>query len=527
LDGDVDTDVDGDIDADVEGDVDADVDGDVDADVDGDVDSDADSGAGADAGPAPAFDYSWHAFYGAADEDHGDAIAADGEGNVIVAGISYAGWDGPAGEPPLHAFAGATTGELFVLKLTAAGEYLWHAFYDVERYGQQPIAAAVGEDGSIYVTGSSRETWSGPGGEAPLVPHHCAPSPGCEDIFVMRLMGDGSFFWHTFYGDGDSASRPQGIAVGGDGVVVTGYTYLGWNGPSGEPPIHAHSSAGFFEDPALDVVVLALDVWGAYRWHTFHGSGVPSSGAIGECLAIAEGGDLYVGGSSGSGWGGPAGEPPLNAHSGVGNDAFVLHLGADGSYGWHTFYGGAGLFTIYEWSAAIALDGDRIYVVGAAAGAWDGPAGEPPLNDHSGGAADAFVLRLGVDGSYGWHTFYGTEAGFVGEEAVGIAVAADGTLRVVASTQSAWTGPSGEPPMHAGAGDVDLTLIGLAAGGGYLWHAFLGSPEHDFAKAVAVSGEGALLAAGISEAGWDGPDGEPPRRAYSGNRDAFVLSMAE
>jgi hypothetical protein len=60
--------------------------------------------------------YSWHTFYGSFDPIYGNnGIAADSSGNVYVAGITGADWNGDGNAPPLHTYSGGW--DIFVLKL--------------------------------------------------------------------------------------------------------------------------------------------------------------------------------------------------------------------------------------------------------------------------------------------------------------------------------------------------------------------------------------------------------------------------
>ncbi|NPV08433.1 MAG: Ig-like domain repeat protein [Anaerolineae bacterium] len=61
--------------------------------------------------------YRWHTFYGGSGDDHGGAIVLDGGGNIYVAGVSDATWNGPDGEAPLNAFSSIQhTSDIVVVK---------------------------------------------------------------------------------------------------------------------------------------------------------------------------------------------------------------------------------------------------------------------------------------------------------------------------------------------------------------------------------------------------------------------------
>lgn len=123
---------------------------------------------------------------------------------------------------------------------------------------------------------------------------------------------------------------------------------------------------------------------GGYQWHTFYGSATNDEG---WGIAVDENGGVYITGSSVASWAGPAEQAPLHAFSGPA-DLFVLKLDAAGAYQWHTFYG------INALGTRIALDGSGgVYISGTSRAAWNGPAGQAPLN-YFNGSTDIFVLKL-------------------------------------------------------------------------------------------------------------------------------------
>jgi hypothetical protein len=346
--------------------------------------------------------------------------------------------------------------------------------------------------------------------------------------------GDLAYQWHTFFGAAGSIDFGAAAAVDGEGnVYVTGYVQDSWDGPEGQDPLHE------FDIDSEDAFVLKLDPDGGYLWHTFFGGPADDSAFA---IALSGDGTLYVAGLSDETWDGPEGQEPVSPHSG-GKDLMVLGLDGDGAYLWHTFHG-SGDFT---WGAAVAVDGNGdLVVAGSSLGEFCGPGGEPPLHAHSGGegcysyledyhCADAFALGLGPDGAYRWHTFHGAKD--ADDFCHALAVDDEGNAYVTGYSYGSWDGPGGEGPLSGHSGDEDAFVLCLDAGGGYAWHAYFGAEDHDGGYSVAIDPEGDVVVAGKSRSPWNGPGGEPPLHAFSGDgicdeledcpADLFVLALDE
>jgi hypothetical protein len=435
---------------------------------------------------------SWNTFYGAtSSHDFGAAVAVDRAGSSFTAGYAQGPWDGPDGEPPLDAYdpSSGNPEDAFVLALSADGAYLWHAFLGGAA-DDAAFGVALGADGSVSVAGLSDATWDGPGGESPLAPH----SASGKDLFVEKLGADGSYQWHTFYGCGDD-TWGSAVAVAADGeIVVAGSSSASFDGPDGEPPLHAHGGGdgcSVSSSRCADAFVLRLGPDGEHVWHTFYGA----AGADDFCQAIAvdSDGDALATGFSLDAWDGPDGAAPLAAHSSD-DDAFVLKLAPDGSYAWHTFFGGA----YHDGGYAISMTPDgRAVVSGKSRSAWAGPQGEAPLHaftpgascDTDGCAADAYLLELTCDGAYVWHTFYGSDQ----EDVLSShAVDAQGNIFATGFAMGAWDGPGGEQPVSPYSPDANAEqtlVVSLDADGAYRWHGFYG---FDDSLGLALSPDGHL-----------------------------------
>jgi hypothetical protein len=252
----------------------------------------------------------------------------------------------------------------------------------------------------------------------------------------------------------------------------------------------------------------------SYAWHTFYGSDAPD---YGSAIAVDGNGSVYVAGSSFPTWQGDGGADPLHPHSG-GPDITVLKLNSDGAYQWHTFYGSGD----WDMGRAIAVNssGD-VYVSGDSYATWQGDGDADPLHVYSENY-DITVLKLGSDGAYQWHTFYGGN-----DNDFGSAITADssGHVYVVGESETTWQGDGGTDPLHPYSGSDDITVLKLDSAGAYQWHTFYGSSGNDDAAAIAMDSGGSVYVAGESDTTWQGDDNTDPLHAHSGFEDFAVLKL--
>ncbi len=340
---------------------------------------------------------------------------------------------------------------------------------------------------------------------------------------------DPVYQWHTFFG-GTGSDNGKAIAVDSSGnVYVTGESASSWNGPGGATPLNSHiddrSSAG-----GQAIVIVKLNSAGAYQWHTFYGGERTN---IGYSIAVDSWNFVYVTGGSYETWNGPSGELPLNAHDGpnLGGgdmDLVVVKLNSAGAYQWHTFYGGAD----HDRGEGIAVDSSgNVYVAGRSDASWSGPGGVfgDPLNFHAGGnyMSDIVVIKLNSEGTYQWHTFYGSTSI---DEATSIAVDSLDNVYVTGFSNQSWKGPSSAlgpesvEPLNPHAGGRDIVVIKLNSAGAYQWHTFHGGADNDTGYAIAVDPSGNVYVTGNSRS-WSGPVGEEPRNPHSGDGDLVVVKL--
>lgn len=328
---------------------------------------------------------------------------------------------------------------------------------------------------------------------------------------------DPTYLWHTFYGGGTTFEYGQGIAVdSGGNVYVAGWSDSSWTGPSGQNPLHAHSGGN-------DLFILKLNGGGVYQWHTFYGSNGDDKA---NGIAVDTGGNVYVVGE-GNEWAGPSGQLPLNNHG----DGFAIKLNSSGAYQWHTFFVGT--------PNGVAADGNgNIYITGESHLDWEGPAGEAPLHSYS-GYSDIFALKLGSDGAYKWHTFYGSP---FDDYSYAISLDGNGNVYATGISSSSWQGRGNAAPLHAyseglnGSLTWDIFVLKLNGSGAYQWHTFYGGSYDDLGASVVADTNGNVYVAGYTgnfsglnegagPVAWNGPSGQSPLHAYNGDHDIVVLKL--
>ncbi len=445
--------------------------------------------------------YQWHTFYGGNGNNRGFAIAVDGDGNIIVAGSSSENWHGDGETAPLRAASGIYN--ITILKLDAKGTYQWHTFYGAGSV-DHCNALAVDTKGNIYLTGESQGTWLGDNNEQPLHAY-----TGYSDISVLKLDTNGIYKWHTFYGGTSFDNGYSIISDKDDNIYIAGVGSDPWQVDGNTAPIHPHS--GF-----TDMAVFKLDTNGTYQWHTFYGS---AGHEFAAALTIDRNDKIFVTGNSAGTWLGDNSTSPLHPmSSGSSTDISILKLDLDGTYQWHTFYGGS---TGGDLGTSIATDQKgNIYVAGVSTELWQGDNNTDPLHAFTGGGEDLAVLKLDSSGSYQWHTFYSD-----GDEPdPSIAVDSKGSVFLTGQMKS-WLGDNDTPPIRENSGLLDIVLLNLDTNGAYQYHSFYGGSGYDMGEAITIDSKDNLFIAGFGKLTWQGDDDTSPIHDHADDYDMIVMKF--
>lgn len=512
-------------------------------------------------------------YFGSDLEDEAKSVACGTNNDFYIVGNSAKTWKGPGDVTPINAHNGGT--DITVIALYTTGNTVddlnfdWHTFLGSSSSDSGRDIAVNGS--FLYVGGTSYNTWNGNGVTAPK---HAFQ--GEFDLVAIKLTAaNGTYQWHTFYGDDQGDDSAAGIASVGSDVWLVGTSNVTWKGPlTTDNPKHAHSGQN-------EAVILKLDTNGNYVWHTFYGAAASNEVASAVVLHPSNG-TGYVVGYGEATWNGDGTgvNTPLHAHSG-GSDSFVLSLNSAGAYQWHTFYGsssgdeGRGIerdtngnllvvgYSASTWNAPTApvipfgghgdgfflqLNSSGAYVkhefyggssidalhainmtlgspflLGFSDGSWNGPADQLPKEDHTGTGNRNGVFIWLSSLAYSKHSFLNTLSD---DQAAAIAGDNGGNLVVVGSTAMSWLAPGNINPLKKyNGGGPDLLILKLTGSGGYLWHTIYGGELADTPVDVVTDGSNNIYVLGTSNKPWVGPAGESPIRAHSNSMDMYVLKL--
>lgn len=246
----------------------------------------------------------------------------------------------------------------FALSQMAFGSQVWGSGGNDRMTG-----TAIDGSGNIYAVGYTSGAWDG------------ELNQGGTDAFISKFDVSGNRQWTRLIGTaGEDAAR--GVAVDGSGnVYVVG-------------------EMDFLEGVMGSGFLAKYDSSGNIQW----GGSVSISAselATARGVTLDNGGNIYVAGyAKGNLY---PGQPDEVVH-GSSEDPFLIKFDLSGNRIWPRIWGDEGRHD-YGYSVTVDNTGGYIYVVGSAAGSWDGEA--------NAGETDAFITKFDGSGVYQWTRFTG------------------------------------------------------------------------------------------------------------------------
>ena len=271
--------------------------------------------------------------------------------------------------------------DIFVTKFSADGSYLWTRTMGSDGWDQGATVHVDGT-GAVLVVGNFESTCDFDPSD--LVDSRTAH--GESDIFVTKLLADGSYAWTHAVG-GDDVDEGRGITTDHrDDVLVTGFYQSGSVDFSGGPGDDVHVSRG-----QRDGFVMKLSASGAYLWtETIGGSGDDVVRAV---VADDRGGFVAAGSFGDEVDFDPSSESDVHSSLGAA-DCFITRRSAEGAYMWTGTFGGADS----EFARVIAVEAnDTVFVAGYFLSEFiDFDLTEGTDQRMSSGLQDAFVMKFSM-----------------------------------------------------------------------------------------------------------------------------------
>jgi hypothetical protein len=433
------------------------------------------------------------------------AGAVDGSGAAYVTGFTTS-LDFPT-QSPLQTTASGSF-EAFVTKISAGGASIAYSTYLGGAGEDRGYAVAVDASGNAYVAGKTTSAGF------PVVNAAQSAIGGSADAFVAKLSASGSSLAYSTFigGGGDECAISAGIAVDSTGAAyVTGGT------SSTNFPVQsaAQSSAGGGGDAFVTKVGAAGS---SFAYSTYVGG---SASDWGTGIAVDSSGAAYLTGCTRS-----SDFPTLSsfqsAYGGGGwTDGFVTKIASSGSsFAYSSFLGGTGS----DGGNGIAVDSSGAAYVAGQTDSTDFPLQSPYQGTHGGGVNDAFVAKVGTQGStLVYSTYLG---GSSNDWGTGIAVNGAGEAVVAGHTASS-DFPVAFPTQASLGGQIDIFLTQFGASGSALaFSTYLGGSSAEFARGLGLTSGVACVAGQSNSTDFPVRSAVQPSFAGGSGYDAIVATYA-
>ena len=264
----------------------------------------------------------WSTYFGGSDDDEGDGISCDANGNVYITGQTLSTANIATSGAYQNTMGGVQ--DAFVAKFDSSGQIQWSTYYG-GYYADRGNSISCDGSGNVFITGY---TFSSNGIATTSGYQQTQGSNWAKDAFLAKFNSTGILQWGTYFGD---SLLDEGFSVKCD---ASGNIYMGGITANG-----GLSTAGSYQ-PGLagseDGYLCKFSINGQLLWSTYYGG---SSYDEITALALDNAGNIYIGGSTQSSSGVATAANYQSSLVG-GGDGFLAKFNASGQRIWGTYYGG-------------------------------------------------------------------------------------------------------------------------------------------------------------------------------------------
>lgn len=325
-------------------------------------------------------DFVWARSFGNPNkEDFVNGIQTDDQGNIYSTGHFYGLTDFDPGTGTANMTSAGATMDIFVQKLTAAGDYVWAKKIGGGGFDEGVSVAVKGTN--VLLTGWFQMSVD----MDPSAGSNVINTVGYSDIYLVSLSTDGNFNWAESFG---SVYTDKGFRVALDN---TGQIYLTGIFDAAIDLDPGTATNVFTADNGTNFFILKLTETGDFSWaRTFIGTDYKA------CRSIAvhpNNGIVAVGEFMGT--------TDFDCGTGVNNltaveqaDAFIVYLDQNGNYMWAGSFGNTGIsYNDLAYDVTVDSQGN-IYTIGRFVETVDFDCGSGTAEQTSAGWDDMYVQKI-------------------------------------------------------------------------------------------------------------------------------------
>lgn len=352
----------------------------------------------------------WAKRIGGSEDDIGNSVKVDVNGNVYVTGYfeGTVDFDPGVGVSNLTSYGFL---DFYILKLDVAGNFVWAKQIGGIDY-DSGLTLNIDLNGNVIVGGSFQNTVDFDPSASTL----SLTSFGSSDAFLFKLDASGSFVWAKQFGGTDSE------VIWSVDVDATGNIYVTGNFEGIADFDPSASTLHLISNGARDIFVAKVTSGGNIDWAKAFGA---ASSDYGQAISVDASGKVNVAGSFAGTVDFDPSATTFTTTSFGGSDIFISQFDGDGNFVWAKQLGSSNN------DAANGIDTDangNIYTTGNFQDTADFDPGNGTYNLISNGGRDIYIAMLNSGGNFGWAIQLGGNMSDVGS---GIDVDATGSIYTV------------------------------------------------------------------------------------------------
>lgn len=340
----------------------------------------------------------WASFYGGSNQDSGNELTFDPQGNIYFTGATWSN-DIPlldlGGNSYFDGNVESQYSDAYVVKLNSSGVRVWASLYGGNN-GDAGISLTTDAQGNLFIAGNTFSTnfnTKDAGSGAYFQPSLA----GGLDIFILKFSPASDLLWATYYGGAGGDSRSSRIECDSRGKV-----YVVGRSNSASFPImdvgngsylHTSLGGGIYNTP----YIMRFDNNGRSEWSTFlsgNGTGWTYDVTIGSNDRVFITGETrapdFVTLDRGDG----TYYQSVRLGAGLIDDAFIMEFDKDAKLKWSTYLGGSNS----DYGRCLTITPSNKLYVGGQAKSTDFPLLDPGgttfYRGNLGSSQDMFIARF-------------------------------------------------------------------------------------------------------------------------------------